>query len=409
MTPSELSEHYIRILPRVVNKRWIDDQSFTGDFVLEDVVLDSILALVEESCIAQILIDNSSISFERKAIEKHLGDTLSIEFVLPKPNDSLAIVKNIDSLLLYKQFLTQTPTNVFFVEDCSTELPQPYSDVVMLAFLLKATSDHYEVINQELNCYYYDGVKISVPIRFTSTDLSELNSITTLAESFSDGPRLKEKIRLFKAAVVKIAISAPSENLIFPHIIQKFSHLKATFDQDWALYVSDFSLDEVLDELEEKILKIAEKLSSALSDLQRSLIAIPIAIIFAATRFDTNNIYSDINILILICVWVFASFTWAFFYNHKRTLSFIDEEIKDQKIFISDKHAGIAHKVSPKFKILEDRSAHQHSYRKIVGSIMWLCVLSLTFTLLFFPIIMHLIQLHLWKTEPVIYLTRFHS
>lgn len=138
-------------------------------------------------------------------------------------------------------------------------------------------------------------------------------------------------------------------------------------------------MDEVLNELEEKILKIADKLTSTLSDLQKTMITIPLAIIFAAPRFNTDSIQTWGNGLIISSVWIFGLFTWAFFANHKRSLQFIINEIEEIEVFVRNKHQNVAEKINCKFVELKKRCEYQERYRMTVGSLMWLAVILITF------------------------------
>ena len=343
---------------------------------IEDVIL-----LVEESMITDCHCEGQNLSADVSVLSNYIGKDLSLGIMLPVPNDNIAIVRSLADLLKYPQYLTKAPHKVYFIETKCFEVPIEYLQTISFVNVLKLIADHTEKDIHNLTCFFYDGVKISIPINYNVDDLHETIGIDDLKESLA-APRLKERIRMLRSSLIKVAVTAPSEELTFSHLLKSFKRLKTTYEQDWNFYISDFSLDELLEELEDKILNIAEKLNSALSDLQKTIITIPLAIIFAAPRIDTTSIQNLKNGIIVASVWIFALFTWTFLSNHKRTLKFISNEIEDYKAFVEKKHEGLSNRISSKFEGLEKRCSYQIGYRMIVGTLMWVAVLSLS--LIFF-------------------------
>ena len=378
MTASGDYEILIRILRCCDPIQWDDDnRSPKGDLKITTEVEGDLRTLLDKSWISGCWDGERNLGADASIASNNIGKKLRLEFFLPIPNDDFAVVRNLDYLFEHPRFLTLVPENIFQVETLSNIVPQKYKDAVAFAHLLKVTADHVSEGGSIVTCYFYDGVKITVPIRYSEQHLSNLGNLEELTHSFQS-PRLKERVQIFKSSLVKSAISAPSESQLFPHLLANFSHIRSSFEQDWNLYVSDFSMDEVLNELEEKILKIADKLTSTLSDLQKTMIAIPLAIIFAAPRIETSNIQTWTNGLIIASVWLFGLFTWAFFTNHKRALRFIVNEVKETEQFVSEKHQDVAEKINSKFTELKKRCDYQGCYRKTVGSLMWVAVIMVT-------------------------------
>ena len=378
---SSPTKHYsslIRVLEACEHLDWEKgDREPRGKIIVSTTNQSDICHAMNDSWITDCFVNNKREGADPSIIKKLTGNKIALEFNLPAPKKEIAIVKDLDALLQYPKFSTIIPEKIFFISKKSKNIPEEYSDTVSFLNLLKATSDHNEIINETLTCFFYNGVKITIPIQYNESHVKILPGIEELKKSF-DGPRIKEKIKLFKSSVIKSAIASPSEDKTFPYLLESFFQIKNTFDQDWDLYLSEFSLDEILDELEERILKITDKISSALSDLQKTMLTIPLAIIFAAPRIDTTNIQTLKNGIIVASVWIFALFTWTFFSNHKRTLKFITDEINEQKKVVEEKHRGVADKVQIKFQGLKKRCKYQKIYRRIIGSLMWLATISIT-------------------------------
>lgn len=337
--------------------------------------------LMDNARITECFADGKNLGTDSTIVPSLTGKTVKLDFQLPIPKQEAAIVKDLDALLEHKEFLTRIPSHSFFILDKSYGVTREYSHAVSFFNLLKQTSDHHDQSGHEFTCFFYDGVKITIPIKYSCNDLCILEGIDALKESFS-APRLKERLRIFRTAITKTALSAQSEDYTFVHLLNSFSKINKSYEQDWNFYLSDFSLEEILKELEETILDIANKLTTALSDLQKTMITIPLAIIFAAPRIDTDQIQTTTNAIIVASVWIFALFTWVFFTNHKRTLHFIKEEIEEQEESCLEKHKGLEEKIQHKFNGLKERCRYQTFYRKAVGSIMWAAVIIVT--LIFF-------------------------
>lgn len=400
----------VRILRRCDSIQWdCDNRSPKGNLTITEDIIECLQRLMEKSLVTECRREEVSLGADSSIVPNLVGQFLSLEFLLPVPNDEYALVRNLDSLLEYSRYLYQVPSNIYLIESSSNEIPHKYKDAVAFAQLLKITADHSSEEGNILTCFFYDGVKITVPIRYVEQDIAILDNLEELTHSFQS-PRLKERIQIFKSSLVKSAISAPSESQLFPHLIANFLCIRSSFEQDWNLYVSDFSMDEVLNDLEEKILKIAENLTSTLSDLQKTMIAIPLAIIFAAPRINTNDIQTWNNGLIVASVWLFGMFTWTFFINHKRALRFIINEIEETEQFVQDKHHDIAEKINSKFKALRKRCDYQNDYRRAVGSLMWLAVILVSvffFSPQLFPLVKGCygsFNEWFWHTDLIIYL-----
>ena len=382
MTISEGFSTLISVLKLCQTIRWpTDDRSPSGEIHLSRGIFSDVSSLMDCAWISSCVSSDGQHATDASSAEKMIGQSITIEFQLPVPSEEVAIVRSIDALLGYGKFLTLVPENIFIIDAMSDIAPQKYKDSVSFASLLKIVADHVDESGSSATCFLYDGIKAVVPIKYKEKDMVTLDGLEILSKSFQK-PRLKERIQIFKSSLVKFAISSPSESLMFSHLLSNFSQIKNTFEQDWNLYVSDFSMDDVLEELKEKILKVSDKLTNSLSDLQKTMIAIPLAIIFAAPKVDTAGVQTWSNGLILASVWIFGVFTWAFFSSHIKTLGFIRTEVEDIKDFVKSKHATMASALETKFEDLDKRCKFQREYIRVVGSVMWL--IAIAFTIVFF-------------------------
>lgn len=372
----------VRIIQKCYSITWDalePTRRMSGLIKLNDALCND-LSRILESVLIDVKIGGVRLLLSPESLSSHCGDEAEITLHLPVPTTDCALVRNFLALLEVKCFLRETPKLYYEIDTSKTELPEGYADTIKFGTFLANLADHCEENIDGKKVYFYSGVKVDIPIIFTAGDVCRLHGLNKLTEEFI-APHLEERTKIFKSVVVKTVLNTPSLEQSFAYLLKSFERMNQIFRSDWALFISDFSMEKTLEALEEKTLKLADKITASLSDLQKTMITVPLAILFAAPRIEAGgNAHTLLNILTILSVWLFALFTWMFFYSHKRSLAFIVDEIREQKNFIAGKHPGLADKINPKFNRLEKRCRDQAVYRKIVGSLMWVAVLGATGT-----------------------------
>lgn len=212
----------IKILQLCINIEWnADNRSPKGFLEITSDIIEDLQILLDKAFITECWIDDTQLSSDPANLVNYLGSKVFFDFFLPAPNEEFALVKNLDALLAYPKFQLTLPSNLYLIECASNTIPKKYTDTVSFAYLLKITSDHVTEDVDIRTCYFYDGVKIIVPIKYSECQLRELNGLEDLIHSFQT-PRLKERIKIFKSALIKSAISAPSESQLFPYLVENF-------------------------------------------------------------------------------------------------------------------------------------------------------------------------------------------
>lgn len=373
----------IRLTKKTPDLVWETSMRFTVQIVLHEDTREDLKLLDENHLITDLLVDGER---ARHSTEEFLldaiGKTIVVTIELPPPNVEYAFVQRFEELLKYDNFLLEPPKKFYEVDGGSNSLPQKYKDAVQFGTFLKKIADHVEKNNGRSICFLYSGAKLRIPISYNARDLCLLPNLEEFLQHFNV-PHHVEKINFFKSSVVKIGIAAQTETGTFAYLLKNFSAIQVTFESDFNVYLTDFSLEKVLGEIEEKNMKLADKVAASLSDLQKTMVTIPLAIIFAAPRIDPQGIRTWANGLILVSVWIFALFTWFFFSSQKRNLQFVIDEINEQKENIKKTYAPLAEKLLPKFNALEKRCNDQKYYRRSIGTLMWVTVILLTLAFLF--------------------------
>lgn len=368
---------------------WEGSRRFVGEVILSEDLKHYLSVLDQSQLVTDTLVEGKRPSMSEDFLCDALGKKITVTIELPAPKNDYVIVRNFEDMLKCEQFISEMPDEYYDIEKKTSSLPQEYKEAVKFGTLLNTISDHVEKNGNKRVCFLYSGAKLRIPISFSAQDLCLLPKLEEFLEKFNV-PQHTEKINFFKAAIVKIGMGAQTETQTFAHLLKNFSVIQNTFESDFNVYLADFSLEKILGEIEEKTMKLADKVAASLSDLQKTMITIPLAIIFATPRIDQNGWQTWTNSLILLSVWIFALFTWVFFSSQKRNLHFIISEIEEQKKSIQEMHAPLAKKLLPKFKILEKRCADQTRYRCIIGSLMWLTVVLLTIAFIYPSLLQYL-------------------
>ena len=112
-------------------------------------------------------------------------------------------------------------------------------------------------------------------------------------------------------------------------------------------------------------------------DLHKSLFALPIAFIFAATRIDPHTAYSLSNTIILVCSWIAVFLFFLSLASHWKTLNFVCKEIETQKENAS-RYTDLADRLMPPYNELINRCAFQRGLMKWLGAALLIVFTTLT-------------------------------
>lgn len=331
---------------------FIDPLSFYAEIKLTPCTIEDIKSAVTHDLILIISINDTTHNLEFDDLYNYQGSLLKYKIGLPTPNEDFAIVRSFDDLLTIPIFYTQCPHSYYSIKEHTNILPSSYIDTTIFCNLLIQISDHVEYNGGINKCFIYSGVKISILIQYSTNDIQGLSGVKNLASSYEAHPHIDERVKILKEIIVQYSLGE-SENVILSSLLKKFDSIKQRFEQNWYLFISEFSISKIVDELETKILNIADRLTNSLSELQKTMITIPLAIIFVAPQFSDILSSQYKNFLLLISLWIFLLFTLIFFWAHKRNLKFIENELDSIIIQTEEKYPHLSDKVVNVFTSLK--------------------------------------------------------
>jgi hypothetical protein len=249
-----------------------------------------------------------------------------------------------------------------------------YYDALHLVDLLNHLSDIPSSLKGNGGLIFFSGkAKLEIEVSYRYADLRPLNRLTDIrADLLSDSVNINEKRELFKSSVIDSILMnniRPSE--YFKTILKCFGSIIEGYEESYRIYIHKFSVKEIKKEIETNKLELAQKIHDVMSDLNKTLLLIPIAVVFMAARIDYKNPSGLSSIVCIVAVGIFIGLVLLNLYNHNKTLSFVKNEINRQKKYISTHYSDIEADILPSYEYLEQRIKYQTVIRRCVGSCLW--------------------------------------
>ena len=384
-------------------------QTTSNDEVLFSVVCttenyNAIYQLASEDLITEVTYGENTLTHHTDYTkEKLLGQPLKLTL---EADNIRGIYKNINDFLLVQTNI-DSPSSQFYLIDerlCNEDTHAPsiasYYTIHNFKKLLLELSDLPANLTNDLSFAYFNGLpSTEFPLHFTVGDLSNHPDLQIFLENGFSEVHNKEQQLIFKKVVTKFALQESTQNKRFSHILSKFSELYKEYQDEYHTFIYNFSIDKLKEDFEENKLALTEKLSSSLGALQQTVIPLPIAIAFVASKINIETPHALQNILILLSFYLFALFFFFSASNHKRTLRFVITEIDRQISVLNTKAPALKNTLGNSFKELKKRASWQQRFRKLIGCALWISLISCTVLVLFTP---QLTKLHkkIFATPP---------
>ena len=331
-------------------------------------------------------------------IEEHLGHEVSISVHTPQTRREF-FAENLQDMVSSGH--SYTSPNYFYIYDIdflSTDL-QSVDDVAkylnVLDFVDFITTniecDHSETLPDGSRVLYFlnSQRKLSIPLQYDfdalilgADDLSR--SIQKLRHYFAESFHSLDKQQLFKATLISY-LQIQSEGDRFSFLINKLSEFTKAFEDNYELFVSQFSYEKEIDNIYEQRRLYSAKLNEILSGIQTKLLAIPLPFLIAGTQLSPPSVENHIisNSLVLAGVFVFLVIIVLLLKTQLTLLSAIENEISAKKVRLETDFPRLNEEVASEFYELELMAGEVRRYINIVGA---LAFLSFIFTTIIYSL-----------------------
>ena len=233
-----------------------------------------------------------------------------------------------------------------------------YKQVIELVSLLAKAAAYFDKDTEEL--VFLKSGKVSLPVRYTTTDLDSLNmpALQSMLGQFDGSDKLHEQLLPILADAVVKHVGGLEPSRRFASLLSHLSDVAKDFDDGRRLYVASFSYEKVRSQLEADMLDELARINKTFADVQGQILGIPVATVLVATQFKVTAVWRQeawVNTAILLGVLVFVVLANFVMRNQLHTLAALEAEIKRKKTKVLSEYAVIRDMVSGTFPKLESR------------------------------------------------------
>lgn len=356
---------------------------------------------IKEGCSSKIpkqlnieSIEVDDLFIELDEIDKYDGKVASVTFKKPD-----GLYNSWVDFLNYRPNLVHCP-NFFYLLHDDTVFPvnepkgklKHYLDVIKLVNILIEHADYTAHLSDSVidKVTYLHKSRIDIQFVYDDNNLAEaLDGITVFCSYFDDPTHMQQKVSILKESLFSLNFSDNKNNKL-SKFINQFGEFSKRFIENYNLFVSEFSFDEVRKEYEEKKRDYFIKLDEIFSSVQSKMLGIPISLALASFKLssivDEKSFWS--NLFLSISIIVYSAMMIMLIRNQKHSLEALKSEFTSQMNRLKHQYSGQYKKIEGMIIDLNKR----HDYQKYCLN--WFYVMSASL----FLIVIALFIWHLpWK------------
>lgn len=285
---------------------------------------------------------------------KDLSDLFSINWTKEAPPECL--------YLLDKKAFFPTDDNSKYDEKI-----YQYFGVTGLISSLKKLADHHHSKGSTTSLVFLHGEKLEIDIDYELEDLVSLNKAKDFENSISDDLHTEQRKSILKKLLIDELAKVDAKDR-FKRLLFRFDEIYARYLENYNLYVSDFSIETVMDEMHDKKIKFIGKFSETLSDIQNQLLTIPIAVVLIASQLEKTGL-SIKNIAVLFSGLIFFYFMKILIFNQRSVLESLNTELEYTKSqFVRKYDSSIVERLNKTFNDLNSRYDTQKKLLNVVSN-----------------------------------------
>ncbi|EOW9434109.1 hypothetical protein ACPF0Q_000648 [Vibrio cholerae] len=300
-----------------------------------------------------------------------------------------------------------TPDSFYIISDRSKYIGQTegltgdlknYLNTVTLVNILIELSDHFESGNglNVPNIVMLHKNRLEIPCKYKIDDIrSGLDGITHINNWINDNAHKDQKVSIFKTALYDFLKSVQREKR-FEYLLLHFGEFTSQVTENYELYVSEFSFDDVRLEYQEKKRDYMLKINETFSSIQTKALGIPVSIAAIAMRLSTSKLDGfdkATNTLLFLAASVYGLMMLLLIQNQKHSLTSIEVEYKGQINRLKKEYPEHHDKISVEFKDLDSRCRMQRFQLNVFLFFVFVLI-AISYMYLEVPFRLYWIQMH---------------
>ena len=313
---------------------------------------------------------------ELNELSQHTGEKAKFQFKKPQ-----GIFQSWSEFLSFKPNLVQSPEAFYILDDkisypCTEHLGylKHYLEVISLIQLLIEHSDHADYLSDHVidNLTFLHKSRIDIKLTLQKNDLKDtLDGISAINAYFEDPAHKEQKASIFKEALTSLVNTSKVEERL-PYLIRHFGEFSKRFVENYQLFVSEFSFDEVRKEYEENKRDYFVKLDEILSSVQSKMLGIPISLALASFKLssivDSQTFWA--NLFLTLSIIIYCAMMVMLIKNQKHSLKALKSEFTSQMTRLKHQYSEQYDEIETMITDLNSR----HKYQK--NCLNWFYVMS---------------------------------
>lgn len=345
-----------------------NEDDFTGELNMTAEIKQMILSWESEGLL--LTIEDISNNRSPDTHEVTVGDVYKLSLSLVNlRQDRINIYTNWDNFFSDSKNQSYLPENFYLIDDESlftgdennlTGELKHYVNTTHLINTLRDIADHTENVNGSFipNVVMLHKNRLEIPCKYKLKDIqSGLDGITHVNKWITDNTHHDQKVSIFKTSLYDFLKSVQKDQR-FKYLLTHFGEFSSQVTENYELYVSEFSFDDVRLEYQEKKRDYMLKINDTFSSIQTKALGIPVPIAFVSMRLSTTqtteyNPQTDTLLFIAACI--YGLMMWLLIKNQKHSLQSIESEYKGQITRLKKEYPDHHDKIKNEFSDLDKR------------------------------------------------------
>lgn len=321
-------------------------------------------------------------------LSSHIGSTVKIQLSSEElKQKNLCIFNEWSDFLSFKPNLLHPPESFIILQEeivhpsNSTDVKlKHFFDISNFLHLLNDNADHSTKVTSKVidELVFLHKSRLDIPIILSIDCLNDaLDGYSIVDSLFKDDSHTEQKSSIFKEVMYGLLINIPVKERL-GYLLLNFGEFSKRFNENYQLFVSEFSFDDVRKEYEENKRDYLTKLNDIFSSVQTKMLGIPISLAIASLKISSvvDGISFWTNFLLAISISIYSIMMFMLIANQKHTLSAVKSEYESQM-------ARLKHQYSEQYesiKKIQSELDTRHDFQK--SCLNWFYVMSATLFIL---------------------------
>ena len=238
-----------------------------------------------------------------------------------------------------------------------------YIDTLHLISSLNKCAEHTETTaDKRHNVIFLHKARLEIECDYELKDIEHgIDGITSIVTWLAQDTHQDQRKSIFKAALYDI-LKSEKKSRRFRYLVTNFGIISTQIIENYNLYVSEFSFDDVRLEYQEKKREYLTKINETFSSIQTKALGIPISIALVALRLSSQKptqltLATDFLLFSAACIYSLMMILLIF--NQKHTLKSIKHEYIGQITRLKKKYPKQHEQIKIEFNELDSRQRFQ--------------------------------------------------